>query len=87
MVVINMQTPKEPPALTPRDMTEQLLQAIYDGTEALNIHLAAHPDSINHVRWVANEGDAGCTGAAVVVALMEKNLSKVKARIMGRKFP
>ena len=79
MTVINMKQPN----LTPRDMTEQLLQAILDGLTVLDGHLNSYPDSLNHIRWVANEGAPGCTGAAVVVALMEKNISRVKARILN----
>lgn len=83
MSIITFPNQKEPPMHTPQGLTEELLQALLEGTHALDMHLALNPDSLNHVRWAANEGDPGCKGAAVVVALIEKNMSRIKARIMN----
>ena len=72
-----------PTTITPREYTEQYMQLILDTLNVLDKHLTAHPESLSHIRWVANEGDPGCQGAAVVVAMMEKKVSKLKARIIN----
>lgn len=73
-----------PRVSTPREITESMLQTLIDGVALLDEHLNKHPDSINHVRWVAKEGDPGCQGAAVVVTLIERGLGRIKTRIMNK---
>lgn len=81
--VIDLYPMKEQPMPTAKELTEIMLQALLDGFTILEGHLNSHPRSIDHIRWVAKEGDPGCQGAAVVVALLEKKVSKLKSRIIN----
>lgn len=69
---------------TAQEITEAFLQSLLDALAGLDKHLDSFPRSLDHVRWVANEGDPGCKGAAVVVAQLEKRVSKLKARIINK---
>lgn len=84
MVVLNMNNTQEPPITkTPTECMEDLLQAMLDSMDAAQLLLNAYPGCLTHVRWVAKEGDPGCCGAAVPVALLEKKVSALKARIIN----
>lgn len=74
--------PNQRKPAAPQETTENMLQILMDGFDLLDEHLDHHPRSLDNVRWVAREGDYGCRGAAVVVALIEKKASKLKTRVM-----